>query len=154
MRQAKVDLRDVIGGVILLAVGVLAFYVASAYPFGTARRMGAGYFPTVLSAILAALGIAIIIKGFIPAFRDDGVGTPPSLRNIIGISASVAGFVIIGGRFGLIPGIAVLIIVSALVDRGNSVRTALLLAATVAAMGVVIFRWGLGIIFPLFDWPY
>jgi hypothetical protein len=153
VKQARVDPRDLIGGAILIGIGLLAMVVASEYPFGTARRMGPGYFPMVLGGITTFLGLAIVIKGFIPAWRDEGVGSPPNFRNIIGISAAVAGFVIIGGRFGLIPGILVLVIVAGLVDRGNSLRTVLLLAATVVAMGVVIFRWGLGIIFPLFDWP-
>lgn len=154
MKHASVDPRDLIGGAILIGIGLLALVFASEYPFGNARRMGPGYFPMVLGGLTTLLGVAIVIKGFVPAWRDEGVVSPPSLRNIIGISAAVAGFVIVGGRFGLIPGILVLVIGAGLVDRGNSLRTVVLLAAFVVILGVVIFRWGLGIIFPLFDWPY
>ncbi len=154
MKDARADPRDLIGGAVLLGIGLLAVYVATDYPFGEARRMGPGYFPTVLGWIMAGLGAAIIGKAFVPAWRDDGEPSGPAWRNVFGIAASVAGFVIVGGRFGLIPGILVLVTAAALVDRGNSLRTALMIAAAVIAMGVVIFRWGLGIIFPLFDWPY
>jgi len=39
-----------------------AIVVARAYPFGTAMRLGSGYFPTVLGGILALFGVFLMAR--------------------------------------------------------------------------------------------
>jgi hypothetical protein len=139
MKDLRVDPRDLIGGIALLLLGIGAMVIAANYPFGTARRMGPGYFPTVLGGILAVLGVAVIIKGFNPALRDDGIPRLPSPRAIAWVAAGVIAFVLTGDRLGFIPATVLLIMISALADRGNSLRTVLLLALAVATVGVGFF---------------
>ena len=50
--------RDFWAGLIFLVVGVGAAVIARDYPMGTGGRMGPGYFPFVLSSLLALLGVA------------------------------------------------------------------------------------------------
>jgi hypothetical protein len=55
----RFDLRnnkDFLAGSLFIAIGVVAVAVARNYPFGTAMRMGSGYFPSVLGGILILLG--------------------------------------------------------------------------------------------------
>jgi hypothetical protein len=59
LRQSK----DFLAGLILLLIGAGAIVVAREYPFGTAMRMGSGYFPTVLGAILVGFGVFLVARG-------------------------------------------------------------------------------------------
>lgn len=150
MSSPRIDPRDVIGGAFLVAFGAAAIVIATHYPFGDARRMGPGYFPVVLGWICVGLGGCIIGKGCIPKLWDAGVPQLPSMRAVLGITASIALFVAVGGYFGLVPGILALVIAAGLVDRGNSLRTVMALAVGVTICGVALFHYGLGITFPLF----
>ncbi len=55
--------RDFWAGVMFLGLGGLFAGIALTYKLGTAARMGPGFFPFVLGAILAGLGIAILVIG-------------------------------------------------------------------------------------------
>src|SRR5262245_59483110 len=55
--------RDFWGGVMLVAIGAAAMLIARNYPFGTALRMGPGYFPTVLGGILILFGLYLVVAG-------------------------------------------------------------------------------------------
>lgn len=46
---------DFLAGLVMLGIGALAFYMALDYPFGSAVRMGPGYFPRVLAVIRFAV---------------------------------------------------------------------------------------------------
>ena len=68
----KVELRnnkDFLAGLLLLAVGAGGFLMALDYPFGSALRMGPGYFPRVLAGILMVFGIFVLIRGISDARR-------------------------------------------------------------------------------------
>lgn len=64
--------RDFWAGVMFAAVGAGFAAVATTYKIGTAARMGPGYFPLVLGAILALLGI-LIIAGSMRGSKGQGV---------------------------------------------------------------------------------
>ena len=53
--------RISISGLIFVAFGVAAIVLGSAYPLGTAARMGPGYFPRILGiGLLIVLGAALV----------------------------------------------------------------------------------------------
>jgi uncharacterized protein YybS (DUF2232 family) len=150
MKRLSFDPRDVIGGLVLIAIGVAAIVIAGEYPFGTARRMGPGYFPVILGGICAILGVAIVAKGFIRRMWDDGTIQMPALRNVIGVIAAISAFILTGEHFGLVPATLLLVGIGAVIDRGNSWLTVVLLSLAVMVGGVALFSYGLGITFPLF----
>ena len=53
--------QDFWSGILFLAIGLLGVLFSRDYAMGTAARMGPGYFPTLLSGILAALGVIIAL---------------------------------------------------------------------------------------------
>ena len=55
--------RDFFAGLVYIGTGALAMIMALDYPFGSALRMGPGYFPTVLGGIMIAFGIAVLLMG-------------------------------------------------------------------------------------------
>ena len=55
--------RDVWCGLMLIGIGGLALFMARDYAMGTALRMGPGYFPVVLGALLILFGLYCIASG-------------------------------------------------------------------------------------------
>ncbi len=55
--------REFYAGAIYIAFGLAGLWFGWAYPMGTAGRMGGGYFPKVLSAILIILGLLALARG-------------------------------------------------------------------------------------------
>lgn len=53
--------RDVLGGMLMAAVGGAFLWVAGDLDPGSALRMGAGYFPRILGTIMVALGLVIAL---------------------------------------------------------------------------------------------
>ncbi|MCZ7561222.1 MAG: tripartite tricarboxylate transporter TctB family protein [Burkholderiaceae bacterium] len=51
--------RDFWSGVMFLVLGVLFVIFSQAYQLGTPARMGPGFFPTMLGALMALLGLGI-----------------------------------------------------------------------------------------------
>lgn len=138
----RVDVADVVGGTILVAVGLwYATHALGEYSYGTARRMGPGYFPTWVGYLMAALGAAIASLGLL---RQGDTPRAP-LRPLLAISAG--GFAFAGSveGFGLVPAVFALVGIAALAERPYRPLRTLLLAAALSALGVVIFSWGLGI---------
>ena len=58
MAAQMVKPRDVVGGVLVMAIGAGFLLLGTDLPTGTSRRMGAGYFPSMLSWLMVALGAA------------------------------------------------------------------------------------------------
>ena len=52
--------RDVVGGLLVVAIGAGFFLFGRELEMGTSFRMGPGYFPTILSVLMMLLGAAII----------------------------------------------------------------------------------------------
>src|SRR5918999_5843240 len=71
----KADLhnnKDFLAGLLLLAIGAGGLYMALDYPFGSALRMGPGYFPRVLAGILMAFGVFVLIRSILKVEKVKG----------------------------------------------------------------------------------
>ncbi|MCS6922227.1 MAG: tripartite tricarboxylate transporter TctB family protein [Elioraea sp.] len=145
----RIDLADVVGGLLLVAFGLwFGSYALEHYAYGTARRMGPGYFPAWVGFLVAGLGGVIALFGL---FRS---GDPIFIRSrpLIAVIAATGAFALTVERFGVVPAVVVLVFVAALGESPyRLVRTALL-ALGLAALAVVLFAWGLGIPFQPFRW--
>lgn len=68
---------DLVAGTIFVVLGA-AFAIGSlAYDVGSLLAMGPGYVPLALGGLLAALGVATIVKGFAAPGAAGVTGTPP-----------------------------------------------------------------------------
>lgn len=144
--------KDYYGGTLMLVLGLGAMFQGMTYQVGTLSHMGPGFFPTALGAILAVIGVIIIAtaKSSIPEGED--VYLPPEWRGWICIVASIVAFVVLGQYGGLLPATFAVVFISALGDRKNSVKQALVLSVALTAIAVVVFWWALQMQFPLFRW--
>ena len=145
----KLDLRrnkDFWGGLMLIGIGVAAMVIARDYDFGSALRMGPGFFPTVLGGILAAFGVSIMAVGLQSGEKIQG---HLSLRALILLPLSLVLFGLLMEHAGFIPAVAALITVAA--ASGNEFRTGEVFFTTVflTILSVAIFIWGLGLPYPL-----
>jgi hypothetical protein len=145
--------RDYYAGALMLVIGAVTVWQGAAYRFGSLTRMGPGFFPVALGALLAVLGIAIALGAVRKrSLAEPADAAPPEWRAWACILVGVAAFVVLGKYGGLLPATFVLVFVSALGDRDNTPRSALVLALAMCAVAVVVFWWLLQIRLPLVGW--
>jgi putative tricarboxylic transport membrane protein len=102
--------KDFWTGVIYLFVGVAAFWIGREYPFGSAGRMGPGYFPAVLSCLLVLFGLISIGRSFLQP--GPPIGSFPFKAIVLVIGATVL-FGALINTAGLIIALLVLVLMSA-----------------------------------------
>jgi hypothetical protein len=140
--------RDFWAGLLFIAFAIVFVALASRYRFGEAQRMGPGYFPIFIGAILVGLGAILAIR----AFAIDG---PPIERFVPRpLAVTLIAVVLFGmtlDHFGLAAAIAALVVVSAFAEREVRLRETIVLALVLVFFSVAAFVWVLGL--PLQVWP-
>ena len=150
----KPDLRgnkDFLAGALFLAIGAGAMVFARDYHFGTAMRMGSGYFPTVLGGILASFGLFLVLKAI--KSKETAVlawGWWP----LACVTASMLVFGFLLPRLGLVPALAALFFVAAAGGREFRFGEVLALTAVMTAFAVGVFVYVLKLPFQLFPGVY
>lgn len=144
--------RDYYGGVLMLLVGLGAVVQGRQYPIGTLSRMGPGFFPVALGAILALVGLAIVASARFVAPTAETAPRRPEWRGWFCIGLSIVAFVMLGKYGGLVPATFAIVFISALADRENTILAAAVLALATVAICVVVFWWALQLNFALFAW--
>ena len=146
MKPAFLDNKDFWAGAMFAATGGAAVFMARAYPFGTTLRMGPGYFPIVLGAVLILFGLWFMAKGLRSQERIEGGW---SLRALIVLPLSLLLFGLLVERAGFVPALAVLVFSSAAAGREFRVGEVMVATAVLTALCVAVFIWGLGLPYPL-----
>lgn len=142
------DLHDLASGVILTLIGLaVATYALANYDLGALRRMGPGFFPTMLGFGLAGLGVMIAAAAWARSGRPVAIAWKEAAAVIAAIAVFAAGL----ERAGLVgvTFVAVLIATLAAPDRRAGWRLAL--AAAITVLSVLVFHFGLKMTAPL--WP-
>ena len=142
--------KDFWSGVMFLAVGLAFVGLARNYELGTAQRMGPGYFPTALGALLAVLGLIVAIKGLA---REEPGGDIARFHfgPLAVVLGAVALFALLLRPAGLVAALLVLIGVSAYASHEFRLREIVPLAAFLVVLVLAVFVWGLGLVIPI--WP-
>jgi hypothetical protein len=143
--------KDFLSGLLFLAIGAAAMFVARAYPFGTAMRMGSGYFPTVLGGILVLFGVFLMVRGARSSEREPITWGWKPLACIV---ASMVLFGFLMSRFGLVPALVALFFTAALGGREFRFTEVLALTALMTAFAVGVFVYVLKLPFQLFPGVY
>jgi Tripartite tricarboxylate transporter TctB family len=138
--------KDIWAGLMLIGIGGAAMLIASNYPFGTALRMGPGYFPIILGALLIVFGLAILAYGLRSRERIAGSW---SLRALIILSLSLVLFGVLMEHAGFIPAMMVLIFGSATASTEFKFVEILLFSIGLTVLSVIVFVWALGLPYPL-----
>ena len=140
--------KDFWAGVMFFAFGVAAIVIGSAYPIGTAARMGPGYFPRILGILLIVLGAGLSLRSFRLQGRAITFG---SFRPMLIVLGSVVLFGLLALSIGLVLATIMLIMVSSFASPEFRWKEALISSVVLSAVAVGAFLWGLGLQFPV--WP-
>jgi hypothetical protein len=137
--------QDIGAAVIFMSVGLAGLYFGSDLAFGTAGRMGPGYFPMILSSIILGIGVIVGLKGLT-------IEGPPMeamyLRPILVVVAAILAFGFLVERIGLAITAAVLTVVAGFARREVNLLETALLAVGLALFAVGLFVYGLSQPFP------
>ena len=148
MKVQLVNNKDFLAGLMMLAIGAGGFYMALDYPFGSALRMGPGYFPRVLAGILMAFGAYVMIRGIL---RFEKVKGRWGWKPLAFIIVSLVAFGWIMDKWGLVPALVVMFVLSALGGHEFKWKEVAILTVVMSAFAIGVFVWGLGLPYPL--WP-
>ena len=107
--------KDLWASVMYIGTGALGMWIARDYPFGSALRMGPGYFPSVLGGIMVVMGVYVIALG-LRKDHEKIIGNW-STRALIVLPLSMVAFGILMEEAGFIPAMAALIPISAAAGR-------------------------------------
>jgi hypothetical protein len=145
--------KNVLAGLMFMAIAVAGLWISRNYPVGTALRMGTGYMPRLLLWLLLLLGAVIMLQG---AREADAQPPSPgrtwqSLRPIIFVSASIVAFALCIERLGLVLSIVVLVLVGSLAHRQLRFVETLLTGAVLLVLSLAVFIFGLDLTIPV--WP-
>jgi hypothetical protein len=149
MKVKLYDNKDFLAGLLMLAVGGIAFYMALDYPFGSALRMGPGYFPRVLAGILMAFGVYVGLRGLRTGETVEGIWGWKALALI---TAAFYAFGWLMDRVGLIPSLVVLFFVSAFAGHEFRLKEVIILTVVMITFAWAVFIYGLGMPYRLFWW--
>jgi len=138
--------KDFWSGILFLVIGLAFLVVAQDYAFGTARRMGPSFFPTVLSVILAVIGVVTIVRSFL----TDGEKIQGfALKGLILITLGSIIFGVVIRGAGMIAGVALITLITAYGSVKFHWRTAIIMAVVLAAFCAVVFVYALGLPIPI-----
>jgi uncharacterized membrane protein len=146
MRIEISDNKDFWAGMMLIATGTVAIVIARDYAFGTALRMGPGYFPSILGGLLVLFGLYLVVKGLRSNEKIEGSW---SLRALIVLPLSLVLFGILMERAGFIPALVVLIFGSATAGTEFRLVEVVIFTIVLTVLCVALFIWGLGLPYPL-----
>ncbi len=141
--------RDLFAGLLFIAFGLVFLIVAQDYSLGTSRRMGPGYFPTILGAMQLLLGIAVLVAAFLQVSRDDEPMTSTDWRGLGLIIGSVMLFAQLLPVAGFVVAAPVLLMVASLASPESSWRERVVLTLVLTVGTILVFRVGLEMRFPL-----
>lgn len=141
--------KDLFSGLLFAAFGIFVFYVSLNYSFGTARRMGPGYFPGVLAALMVLIGAVLVVRSFF------GAAEPIekfSLKPMVLILLGSLLFGLLVRPAGLAPAIMAMIVVGSAGDASFRIVPAVATAAILALGSTILFVHLLGQPLPAFGY--
>lgn len=149
MKTRLTENKDFLAGLLMVVIGTVAFYMAMNYPFGSSLRMGPGYFPRVLAAILITFGLWIGIRGLRKGEKVEGIW---GWKALTFITLAFVAFGWLMDKIGFIPSLVVLFFVSAFAGFEFRFKEVVVLSIVMIAFAWGVFIYGLGLPYRLFWW--
>jgi hypothetical protein len=144
--------RDFWSGLMFVVVGVVFAVGATNYSMGTSARPGPGYFPLILSILMALLGAFVLFKSLtIEVEGGDPIGAI-AWRPLLVIVASIAVFGAALPRLGLVITVPILIVMTSLAGDEFKWKGVLATAVVLTVGSWAIFVLGLKLVIPMWPW--
>lgn len=142
--------RAFTAGALFLAVAVFYFTMSFNYAQGTPARMGPGFFPKMVSILLALVGLGILLSSIAPRAHIEKL-EKWDLKGLLWISGSVALFGLLLPTFGLVIALGLLVMVASRASPEFGWRGALINTVVLVVFCVGVFIYGINLQFPV--WP-
>ena len=143
--------RDFFSGLMFIVVGVVFAVGATNYSMGSSAKPGAGYFPLILSVLMAMLGAIVLFKSLtIETEGGDPIGHI-AWRPLIVIVVAIAVFGLSITRLGMIATIPILIVITSLAGDEFGWVGVIANAVVLTVASWLIFIVGLKLTIPM--WP-
>jgi Tripartite tricarboxylate transporter TctB family len=145
--------KDLLAGLMFVAIGLVFFVGSYNYQMGTAARMGPGYFPRILGAIMVGLGLLVAgagLKNQAKWAKTAGIGwtwTPVFL-----VTAAVILFGFTLPNLGMIAAIIVLIGLAGYAAHDKVYSQLAMIAVMMCVFCAGVFIYGLKLQMKLFPW--
>lgn len=147
MSTRNIDTTNIIAGVLLIAGAAFFGWQTAQLDIGTSLRMGPGYFPMILTGLLAILGVIVLISAF--GKEGEPIG-PIAWRGILLILPAPIFFGLTVRGLGFVPAL----FFATLIASGASIKMkphhALILSVLVTIFSTLIFSYALGLPFQRF----
>src|SRR5712672_622179 len=138
MNPSILNNKDVWAGLLLIAVGAAAMFIARNYGFGTALRIGPGFFPIILGGILIVFGVYMLASGL---RQPEKIAGSWSLRALIILPLSLVLFGVLMEHGGFVPAMIALIFGSATASTEFKLVEVLLFSLGLTALSAAVFVW-------------
>jgi hypothetical protein len=143
------DLPDVLAGGVMIFLGALGLWAGRDLSYGTPAMMGPGFLPKSLCALIALIGLVVLIKAFSkPHEALDAINPRPLIILVLAIT----GFAFAAERFGFVSATIWLLVVGSLADPESRWKEILISTAVLTSLGALLFVYGLGVQMPI--WPF
>lgn len=142
--------KDFWAGALFVAFGLFFVILGRNYAFGSAERMGPGYFPTVVGSIQIGLGLLVSVFALSPKASEQKV-SQFSWRTLLLILGPIVLFGLLLNPLGLIGSIIMLVALSSYASHEFTWKGMLVNTAVLVAICLVVFVYGLSLPFNL--WP-
>jgi hypothetical protein len=140
--------KDFWSGLMFLSFAAIGLLAASGYSMGRGGRMGPGYFPVALSAVLAVLGAILVLRSLV--LEGEGVERI-QFRPIAVLVVCVLIFGAMIPKLGLVISLSCVTFIAAFAGRETRPLEAAMLSVVLTVLSVGIFVYALRL--PLSVWP-
>jgi hypothetical protein len=147
MKPIAIDKSNALCAALFGAFGIFFLVQSLGLQIGTALRMGPGYFPLVLSAILILLALVVLVQAV--RFEGEAVG-PVAWRGMLFILPAPVLFGLTVRGLGFVPALFVTALVAAFASHRMRPGLALLLAGGLTLFATLVFSYALGLPFRRF----
>lgn len=146
--------KDLWAGLMYIGTGAVGMWIARDYPFGSALRMGPGYFPSVLGGMMIVMGLYVLALGL--RKEHEKIQGNWSIRALIVLPISMVVFGWLMEEAGFIPAMVALIPISAAASREFKWKEVLGLTIGLTVVCAIGFIELLGLPYPLIKgmWGY
>jgi len=143
--------RDFFSGLMFIVVGIVFAVGATNYSMGSSAKPGAGYFPLILSVLMAILGAVVLFKSLtIETEGGDPIGDI-AWRPLIVIVVAITVFGLSINRLGLVVSVPILILITSLAGDEFKWLGVVVNAIVLTVFSWLIFVYGLKLTIPM--WP-
>ncbi len=142
--------KDLLAGITLVLIAVVALYASSGLPLGRLRAVGPGALPRGLAVLVLLSGIVFTVAAFVR--RGEALARWP-LRGAVFITLGILAFALTIRSIGLVVAGPVVVLVSGAASAETRPRELVVFAVVMTAACVALFRYALGLPIPVLIIP-